>query len=129
MTNKYGYGYHWLNVESGDKVYSYSHGKIYVLTILHTTSYYRTIEHSKERKETYLDYVIFEAIGKSNRKTKFRYDVGTCELELGYGRDYNGNLRFSCLNAIEEYIEYKKRYHKNNKTVNKIIEQINNLHI
>lgn len=134
MTNKY-YAWHWLNVEPGDDVYYYSHGKIYKQKMLHAKMYYETIEYSTGRKETYMKYIVFEVVGKSNRKTKFRYDVSTSELESGYGRDHNGNLRFSCLEAVKEYFEEKKKYaealilyynylaEKNNK----IIEKINNL--
>ena len=134
MTNKY-YAWHWLNVEPEDDVYYYSHGKIYKQKMLHAKMYYETIEYCTGRKETYMKYIVFEVVGKSNRKTKFRYDISTSELELGYGRDHNGNLRFSCLEAVKEYFEEKKKYakalilHYNYLTEknNKIIEKINNL--
>lgn len=104
------YAWHWLNVEVGDDVYYYSHGKIYKQKMLHATMYYETIEYCTGRKETYMKYVVFEVVGKSNRKTKFRYDISTSELENGYGRDHNGNLRFSCKEAVKEYFDKKKKY-------------------
>lgn len=95
------YAWHWLNVEVGDTVYYYSHRKLYKQTVISIIPYY---------KSKYLDYIIFEVVGKSNRKTTFRFNIGTSETELGYGRDVNGNLRFSCKEAVKEYFDKKKKY-------------------
>ena len=93
--------WHWLNVEVGDTVYYYSHRKLYKQTVISIIPYY---------KNKYLDYIIFEVVGKSNRKTTFRFNIGECDTELGYGRDVNGNLRFSCKEAVKEYFDKKKKY-------------------
>lgn len=102
------YGWHWLNIEPSDEVYYYSHGKIHKQKILHATAYNKTIEFPTGKEETYLDYVIYEAQGKSGRKSTFRFDVGTSDMELGYGKDHNGNLRFSRIAATRHYFERKR---------------------
>ena len=102
------YGWHWLNIESGDEVYYYSHGKIHKQKILHATAYNKTIKLPNGKEETYLDYVIYEAQGKNRRKTTFRFDVGTSDMKLGYGQDNNGNMRLSCIAAARHYFEKKR---------------------
>lgn len=130
------YAWHWLNVEVGDTVYYYSHRKLYKQTVISIIPYYKTIKFSFD-KTKYLDYVIFEVVGKSNRKTTFRFNIGECDTELGYGRDVNGNLRFSCKEAVKEYFDKKRKYaehlmkyYKYMSDKNKeIIKQINILNI
>ena len=136
MKQKY-YGWHWLNVEAGDSVYYYSHRKLYKQTVLQVTPYFRHIDYISGRGETFMDYIIVDVIGKNNRRTNFRFNIGTSETELGYGRDVNGNLRFSCKEAVKEYFNTKKkyaeclvRYYKYMTDKNKeIIKQIDNLNI
>jgi hypothetical protein len=130
------YAWHWLNLEKGDTVYYYSHNKLYSQIAKSATAKYYKYNFGNGKLEDCLAYIEVTVEGKNNRTTTFRIDHdGT--LELGYGRDHKGNLRFSCLGAVKEYFEKKKKesewrisyYNAMVQKNNKIIQQIDDLKI